>query len=361
MGKKKSGKKGSKKKGKGDDDKADKAIAQLKVLYQGYQKRCEKYHGQPPIEFADVEMKKATKSGENITQLVFAEQDLEGPSGSSKLIPLLEAFRETGYKALRTVYFWNTEMRNEDMLVLGMHLEKKADITTMEFLDNDLSAFGCESLGRSLSFNMALTSLTIKHNDIGDDGCIALCKGLAFNKVLSHLVLDYCGIGVDGAVALGRGIGSSASWNELLLNGNHIGSVGACRLTEHLNFNKILKRIELRDCHIDRYAGDGENCIAFLESLETSMATNTTLSYLDLFDNTIGDEGAEAVLALHAKRKEAGLSSINIRVDTRMRAETYASIAKVTKWSEASGAGGGGGGGKKKAGKKKGKGKKKKK
>lgn len=364
MGKKKSGKKGSKKGKKGDDEKDEKKVEMLKRLSAGYNKRLLKYGEQQPFEVVDTALKKAVKSGEDITQIVLIGQVLDpGIVNSSRLLPLLEAVRETGYPALREFFLWNTEIRNEDATPLATHLEKRADLTTIELLDNDLTTAGCMRIGTGLSFNKALTTLKISHNDIGDEGVLALCQGLAFNHVLQNLVLEFCGIGSDAGVALGRTVATSTGLTELLLNGNKVGSVGAIKMMIGIASSKALKRLELRNNHVDSYAPVGENCLALFEEMEALLANNITFAYLDLSDNYIGEEGGQAVLALYAARKEAGLSTVNIKVDARMRAETYAAIAKGTKWAEASGSGGGGKSkakGSKKGGKKKG-GKKKKK
>jgi len=354
MGKKKGKKSGKKKDGEADPKKQE----MIKRLNTGYTKRLEKYHSQEPLPNVAAILKVAVKAAGEIPQLIFTSADLKGPHGSSRLLPLFEALKETGYPALREVFFWNTLIENNDVLVLANYLEKKQpdqNLTAVEFLDNAFTPFGCQRIGQALTFNKTITKLTINHNDIGDDGAIKLMQGLSLNQTLATLNLDYCEIGRDGAEAIGRGIATNTSVTEIFLNGNTVGASGAMLMAQGLRHNGTLTRLELRDNQVDQYGvvEDDEDSVRFIELLAECLLTNGTFAYLDLADNTIGDDGAAAVLKMYEDRKEKGLPGCNVRVDCRMSAENYAAIGKGTKWKDASGGGGGKKGGKKKGGKKK--------
>jgi len=141
MGKKKGKKSGKKKDGEADPKKQE----MIKRLNTGYTKRLEKYHSQEPLPNVAAILKVAVKAAGEIPQLIFTSADLKGPHGSSRLLPLFEALKETGYPALREVFFWNTLIENNDVLVLANYLEKKQpdqNLTAVEFLDNAFTPFG---------------------------------------------------------------------------------------------------------------------------------------------------------------------------------------------------------------------------
>ena len=84
-----------------------------------------RYHGQEALPSVAAVLKVAVKAAGEIPQLIFTSADLKGPHGSSRLLPLFEALQETGYPALREVFFWNTLIENNDVLVLANYLERK--------------------------------------------------------------------------------------------------------------------------------------------------------------------------------------------------------------------------------------------
>jgi len=356
MGKKKgSKKKGSKKKGGGDGD----GPALIKVFETGYTRRCKERHEQEPIKEVVDGIKAAAKAEAEYTQMLLVPPlDLVGPHTASRLDPLFDAVVETGYRAIKQLFLWNVQVHNADILVLGRYFENpKATIEEIEFMHNDVSKFAFERLGQALSFNKVVKKLSFLHNDAGNDGATLLCKGLAFNNTLEELHLEFAGVQADGAEAIAQFLATNGSVAELYLGGNRVGGAGAVHLARALAVNRSLKRLDLTDNHVDCFAPEDEDCVVFFDALTTHAATNGVFAYLDLWDNVIETRGGEAVLALHAARKEAGAPTINIRVAPQMRKEVYDSIAKGTKWV----AGGGKSkGGKKKSGKKGGKKKKKK-
>eukprot|EP00040_Diaphanoeca_grandis_P021304 m.113478 g.113478 ORF g.113478 m.113478 type:complete len:358 (+) comp28274_c0_seq1:162-1235(+) len=355
MGKKK-GKKSGKGKTANKDEGPSKETELVKRLDGGYTKRCTETHEQPPIESVQVAIKTAVKEGNVYSQMLLSEEDLIGPFDSSRLTPLLMAVRETGYPFLTQLYFWNTPLRSMDVLVLAQYLEGKCFLQVLEMMDNDLNAFACDSIGAAVGFNKSLKTLAILHNDIGDEGCLSLCKGLSFNQTLDKLHLEYCGIGAEGCEGIGRNIATNGSITAIYLNGNTIEGSGVTHLVRGLASNQTLQRLELQDNAIDIYATSGDDCVSAIEALERHTGFNVTFAYLDLSENIIGDEGGKAVLDLYERRKEAGLTGINILVSPRMRSELFSSINKATKWVAGDGkskAGGKGKAKKKKSGKKK--------
>merc|ERR1712216_386530 len=115
-------------------------------------------------------------------------------------------------------------------------------------------------------------------------------------------------------------------------NGNTIESTGAVHLFRALACNRSLVRLEMRNNGVDTYSTVGDDCVSAIEAFKKNCSTNVTFAYLDLRENVIGDEGGKTVLNLYERRKEAGLTTINIKVSERMRSEIYNDIAKGTKW-----------------------------
>lgn len=104
-----------------------------------------RYHGQEALPSVAAVLKVAVKAAGEIPQLIFTSADLKGPHGSSRLLPLFEALQETGYPALREVFFWNTLIENNDVLVLANYLERKRPDQNLTVSNNRYNAT-CETL-----------------------------------------------------------------------------------------------------------------------------------------------------------------------------------------------------------------------
>lgn len=61
-----------------------------------------------------------------------------------------------------------------------------SNITYLELLDNNITALGCEFLGKVLHPKMKpqILALKLDHNNFGAEGVIALAEGLAVNSTL---------------------------------------------------------------------------------------------------------------------------------------------------------------------------------
>eukprot|EP00051_Salpingoeca_urceolata_P033420 m.20641 g.20641 ORF g.20641 m.20641 type:complete len:347 (-) comp6223_c0_seq1:123-1163(-) len=327
----------------------------LKRFATGYTKRTTGV-GKKPLQGVSDAIKQAVAAGTKVQQIVISGEELKDEStGSSRLEVVLVALRETGYRAVRVLLVMNTEVAVQDTLVLAQHLEQQHDLTSLELLDVSLPPFSCRCLGQALTHNKCLTSLTLDFNRFGAEGVRLLTLGMAVNDTLRKLSLRYCCIGPDGGEHLGTVL-AVYTLSELFLDGNQLTGEGCAALAKGLCDNGTLSLLSLQDNNIDRFAAEGRDGVAAVRALQSALAVSPLDGLrIDLMDNTLGDDGGNAVLAMHASRKEAGLPPIYVRVDPRMSAAVYASIGKLTKWK-----GGGGGGKKKKGGKKKGTKKKKK-
>jgi len=66
-----------------------------------------------------------------------------------------------------------------------------------------------------------------------------------------------------------------------------------------------LEALSLQDNEIDMYCKAPDDILAAMAALRGALLVNVSLTELDMSGNTVGEEAGQALLALHAARKEA--------------------------------------------------------
>ena len=220
---------------------------------------------------------------------------------------------------------------------LGSFFRDNKNLTsfTMEsfFMDNDLS----RNLASVLAQNKTLKRLTFDHGDFALDGEVfaQIVRGLGAQCQLEDVSLEYNNIGNTGCAALGTTI---TGWNdsklktlnltsndiddeglrmllgvmtncrnltELKLCCNSFSVVGLRSLSTFLSSKScILEHLSLSDVDMDN---DGA------EALAAGLMKFTSLQYLDLSCNMIGDEGLAALVSgIRATAANSSLETLQL-------------------------------------------------
>ena len=157
----------------------------------------------------------------------------------------------------------------------------------MELLDNNITALGCEFLGKALhpKLQPQIQILKLDHNNFGAEGVIALAEGLGVNPTLRLLSLTYCGITKEGAGALFEIlIYSKSVLEDINLTGNLLKDEGVIKLMQGVSIAKSLKKLSVADNQFS----DTEKV---MQAIEFCMGKNDRLGKYDFKYNNIGQEG----------------------------------------------------------------------
>jgi len=159
--------------------------------------------------------------------------------------------------------------------------------------------------------------LNLSDNRIGDEGCAYLQAGLSGNENIKRLLMPRAGVGTKGFQALGPLLASTPALEMVVLSGNRCDADGVGgEFSKGLEKNKTLRSLFLAECRLGDQ-GVANLCngplrahpalehislnynrleVASVSSLCKVLATNQALRYLDLCGNSIGAEGAEALV-----------------------------------------------------------------
>ena len=156
----------------------------------------------------------------------------------------------------------------------------------------------------------ALVSVDLSANEIGPRGAATVAAALRDNIVLKELVLSNNSVGHVGATALAGALHCNGTLETLELWGNGVRSDGAAQLADALQHNHALRRLGLRENEVGVSLVRGELMGAGAQ-LAKALATNRTLTDLDLWGNRVGDDGAGLVLG--ALETNQTLMRLNLR------------------------------------------------
>lgn len=181
------------------------------------------------------------------------------------------------------------------------------ELKELDLTKNQLGDEGCEAIAVALrvgASNTKLTTLSMSHNEVGDDGAKALGVMLATNTKLKFVWMDNNRIGDSGAAAVGAGIANHNALRNLFLSHNKINDFGATGIGEALEVNRQLRKLEMTGNQMH-----SEGCVAIAKGLTSP---RSKMVFLDLEQNRIGDEGANALVTMLADNKNTKLKKIKI-------------------------------------------------
>eukprot|EP00928_Gymnodinium_smaydae_P087506 TRINITY_DN71761_c0_g1_i1.p1 TRINITY_DN71761_c0_g1~~TRINITY_DN71761_c0_g1_i1.p1 ORF type:complete len:320 (-),score=80.89 TRINITY_DN71761_c0_g1_i1:307-1266(-) len=182
--------------------------------------------------------------------------------------------------------------------------------------------------------------LNLSDNQIGDEGATYLAEGLAGSKSLKRLLLPRAGIKAAGFAALGGLLANAPSMEEIVLSSNVCGLEGLKGpFCTGLSTNTTLKSLYLGACRLGAANVEAlckgpmkkhpsiEHLSLTYNRLEASsvpalnamLASNPALYYLDLSGNSIGPDGAQALVAglreNHGRLRKLSVAQNEIRLE----------------------------------------------
>eukprot|EP01063_Lacrimia_lanifica_P015548 TRINITY_DN2226_c0_g1_i1.p1 TRINITY_DN2226_c0_g1~~TRINITY_DN2226_c0_g1_i1.p1 ORF type:complete len:815 (+),score=320.07 TRINITY_DN2226_c0_g1_i1:159-2447(+) len=200
---------------------------------------------------------------------------------------------------------------NEGLSLMISGLECNETLTELDLGSNNLGWEGCALLGPLLG-KCGITSLNLERNDIRDRGITILAQAMKSSDVaadkLQGLNLSYNGIKASGFRWLSAVIRSDRTLKSLRLDGNECGETGH-ELAMAIKENRSLQTLTLSRCDLNSEQG---------VAVGTALSAQTTISRLELHDNTLGDDGVGAIMkALHTNKALTYLDLSNTKIGDR--------------------------------------------
>ena len=162
----------------------------------------------------------------------------------------------------------------------------------------------CRAMSKVIAINLSLITLDLSRNDLADSTGEHLAKILHTNTTIVKLDLGGNRLGPQSAAALGDGLMANTTMKSLNLEGNpltgefaqehgevsvrgHVDNSGVQRLAESLASNSGLTYLNLWRTGLGHAGGD---------ALAKSMKSNSTLAMLDIGCNNIGIKELEGIM-----------------------------------------------------------------
>jgi len=182
------------------------------------------------------------------------------------------------------------------------------DTRKLKLGENTLDESACDLLAKAVSSMTRLEDLSLNDNPlIGSGGAVEVIKALGGSQVV-QLNLGSTGIGVPDCEALCELLKSSHSLSTTLRFldlSKNTIGEGATALSEMLVESKSLTELVLKDCHI---SGQGAS------ELAAALCKNSTLKILNLNHNPIGLEGASSMADM--LQHNTSLEELNLHDDS---------------------------------------------
>jgi Ran GTPase-activating protein (RanGAP) involved in mRNA processing and transport len=175
---------------------------------------------------------------------------------------------------------------------------------------------GGEGPVRRVNANRCLTALYLNNNQISDEGVKALAIGLRSNGSLANLYLRKNLISCTGANDIANMLRDNTALVALSLFSNQLKAHGAKQIANGLRENHTLMSLDLEgnkgirvgvrqlgvslnDCWLEKLELGGIGVTsADCKALRAGLEKNNTLTYLNLANNQIGEEGCQDQLAI---------------------------------------------------------------
>eukprot|EP00049_Salpingoeca_infusionum_P006859 m.111940 g.111940 ORF g.111940 m.111940 type:complete len:345 (+) comp13468_c0_seq8:309-1343(+) len=315
----------------------------LKRFMTGYQKRLAE-QGQPGLVAVETAAKTSLKEFKSFNHVVIDGEEMAG-FAHSRFEPFLVGIRETGYPFLAELHLWNLTLSHMDVQQITYHIETRLDLTVFEMLHCTVDD-GCYSLlGQAMCNNTSITTLEIGFQPISTLALKSLLLGLTRNQTLRTLKITRCQLQPDVGEIFFPYV-CAVRLDVLDLTGNQLGPVGFQAIAQLLPHCQTLSKLILCDNGIEYLGGGEDRLVAAMEAFGQYLKGNSTISVVDLSQNTIGDAAGQILLGIHQARKESKLPGVKVPVGHRMGAELFAGLMAAGKSASASK-------GKKKGGKKK--------
>ncbi|GAX76219.1 hypothetical protein CEUSTIGMA_g3663.t1 [Chlamydomonas eustigma] len=243
--------------------------------------------------------------------------DLGGNAlGPAAMVALAKGLPRSGIRDLRLDC---NDLESDPFCVLAKALPDCASLLRLDLSRNLMTGQGAEVMAAGIAGCPNLQALLLAHNRVGSKGVLALTGALLEpdkGKALKSLVLRDNDLGIEAGVYLADFLASSPPLSCLDLALNPLmGSIGVGCLAKGLQRNTRLVELRLEGVLMD-LQGATALSLALTEGAPA-------LRRLDISDNKLGDDGAEAmatnVLGVHTCRlHELAMSRCDIRSEGRL-------------------------------------------
>ena len=246
----------------------------------------------------------ALKLNTTLTTLNISENNKIGVEGAEALA---NALGKDGNKTLTTLDISGNNIGVEGAIAIAEALKVNTTLTTLNISYNNISYFGAGKIAKALENNITLTTLDISNNEIMANGGKCFANMLKTNKTLLELNIcnnyigkvdinnEYTGGAEVLAEALGEG--GNTTLTSIDMSENMFNNAEA--LSNMIKNNKTLTNLSLHA--ISFFSDDAvfkrsiEGYSYFMQDLIKALKYNTSLLELDIRDNKIGNEGANAL------------------------------------------------------------------
>jgi hypothetical protein len=241
---------------------------------------------------------------------------------------LFHSLAQAKYLDISAIWVWKCNGGDESVRSVCYYLDQdpKPNVKDLQFIDNGVTALGCEFLARTLgpNGNPTIDLLRLDFNQFGTPGIEKLSMGLSQNATLRYLSLQYCNIGEDG----GRYIAHILMFyrnalESLFLRGNYLGNAGVVDLLVGARRTKVLKEIDLYD---NKFTDSQE----LIQALRDLFANNTALTKYDLSGNKITDAGAYHLVNGMIGHNHFKSSEAKVLVTEQVSTKTWEALQEVT-------------------------------
>jgi len=192
-------------------------------LYRLYKKKCND-ESVPIVKSLEEKFNEARENTTDIREIYIWDE-----VGFIGVRMLLDAMREVEYPCVHFLRFWRSNCEDEGVRAVIQFMEHCPTIKSLEFMGCNITALGCEFLGRVIRPEAKghLKELKLDHNVFGNEGIKALAEGLRGNSKLEALSLSYCGIDHQASDSITEILASKFSaLKRLNLQGNRLGNEG---------------------------------------------------------------------------------------------------------------------------------------
>ena len=187
--------------------------------------------------------------------------------------------------AFTSISLSRENLTDGDIVPMLGALRISKSVTALNLSHNRISSKGASSLAKILTGNSVLRELDVSGNNLGDGGVRHLSEALPYAKSLKVLELEENGITDAGVLSLAETINESRL-ERLNLNGNQIGDA-ASSLFKNLASNETMTTLEL---HSNNISDKGAT------ELASALLDNETLLAVDLGENEVTNRGANDLL-----------------------------------------------------------------
>jgi len=190
-------------------------------------------------------------------------------------------------------------------------MENNTTVSRMTLFSNNFTERHGEKIGQMLNTIKGLTKVDLSVNELGDEGMDDICQALKVNTHLKSLTMgangltSCCGksveelllknttltslnlidnkIGAEGVIHMANALRINSTLQNLNLNKNYLGTSGITALANGIRDNHGLKYLNLNPLPTSPQPGARQG-------LFDMMASNTTLSCLNIGINPLGEE-----------------------------------------------------------------------